>query len=146
MKGKSLSRVLLLATPWTAAYQAPPSMGFSRQEYWSGVPLPSPHKCTKTFKMVHIKKTLKKRERASRQSTALTYQFQPSDTDSGFVACATVRKEVSVILSHLVYGNYLQQPQKTDTFPYSLSLSHSFKQKCHAKSLQSCLTLRPHGL
>ena len=38
---KSLSRVRLLATPWTAAYQAPPSMGFSRQEYWSGVPLPS---------------------------------------------------------------------------------------------------------
>ena len=37
----SLSRVRLLATPWTAAYQAPPSMGFSRQEYWSGVPLPS---------------------------------------------------------------------------------------------------------
>ena len=42
VKVKSLSRVLLLATPWTAAYQAPPSMGFSRQEYWSGVPLPSP--------------------------------------------------------------------------------------------------------
>ena len=42
MKVKSLSPVRLLATPWTAAYQAPPSMGFSRQEYWSGVPLPSP--------------------------------------------------------------------------------------------------------
>ena len=42
MKVKSLSRVRLLATPWTAAYQAPLSMGFSRQEYWSGVPLPSP--------------------------------------------------------------------------------------------------------
>ena len=41
-KVKSLCRVRLLATPWTAAYQAPPSMGFSRQEYWSGVPLPSP--------------------------------------------------------------------------------------------------------
>ena len=40
VKGKLLSRVRLLATPWTAAYQAPPSMGFSRQEYWSGVPLP----------------------------------------------------------------------------------------------------------
>ena len=40
VKVKSLSRVLLLATPWTAAYQAPLSMGFSRQEYWSGVPLP----------------------------------------------------------------------------------------------------------
>ena len=38
MKVKSLSRVRLLSTPWTAAYQAPPSMGFSRQEYWSGVP------------------------------------------------------------------------------------------------------------
>ena len=37
MKGKSLSRVWLLATPWTAAHQAPPSMGFSRQESWSGV-------------------------------------------------------------------------------------------------------------
>ena len=42
VKVKSLSRVRLPATPWTAAYQAPPSMGFSRQEYWSGVPSPSP--------------------------------------------------------------------------------------------------------
>ena len=42
VKVKSLSRVRLSATPWTAAYQAPPSMGFSRQEYWSGVPSPSP--------------------------------------------------------------------------------------------------------
>ena len=41
VKGKSLSRVWLLATPWTAAYQALPSMRFFRQEYWSGVPLPS---------------------------------------------------------------------------------------------------------
>ena len=42
MKVKSLSRVRLFLTPWTAVYQAPPSMGFSRQEYWSGVPSPSP--------------------------------------------------------------------------------------------------------
>ena len=42
VKVKSLSLVRLLATPRTAAHQAPPSMGFSRQEYWSGVPLPSP--------------------------------------------------------------------------------------------------------
>ena len=41
VKVKSLSRVGLLATPWTAAHQAPPSMGPSRQEYWSRVPLPS---------------------------------------------------------------------------------------------------------
>ena len=39
---KSLSRVGLFATPWIVAYQAPPSMGFSRQEYWSGLPFPSP--------------------------------------------------------------------------------------------------------
>ena len=42
MKVKSLSRVRPSATPCPAAYQAPPSMGFSRQEYWSGLPLPSP--------------------------------------------------------------------------------------------------------
>ena len=42
MKVKVLSRVWLLAIPWTTAHQAPPSMRFSRQEYWSGVPLPSP--------------------------------------------------------------------------------------------------------
>ena len=47
---KWLSHVRLLATPWTAAYQAPPSMGFSRQEYWSGVPLPSLKCKTKYYK------------------------------------------------------------------------------------------------
>ena len=49
-KVKSLSHVWLLATQWTAAYQAPPSMGFSRQEYWSGVPLPFlQHHCRKNI-------------------------------------------------------------------------------------------------
>ena len=47
VKGKSLSHVRLLATSWTAAYQAPPSMGFSRQEYWSGLSLPSPIQSSK---------------------------------------------------------------------------------------------------
>ena len=42
VKVKSLSRVRLFATPWTVAYQASPSMGFFRQEYWSGLPFPSP--------------------------------------------------------------------------------------------------------
>jgi len=49
VKVKSLSRARLLATSWTAAYQAPPSMGFSRQEYWSGVPLPSLSPCALYF-------------------------------------------------------------------------------------------------
>ena len=42
VKVKSLSRVWLFETLWTVAHQAPPSMGFSRQEYWSGLPFPSP--------------------------------------------------------------------------------------------------------
>ena len=42
MKLKSLSQVRLSATPWTVARQAPPSMGFSRQEHWTGLPFPSP--------------------------------------------------------------------------------------------------------
>ena len=53
VKEKLLSHVRLLVIPWTAAHQAPPSMGFSRQEYWSGVPLPSPMHYSfskKTFK------------------------------------------------------------------------------------------------
>ena len=49
VKVKSLSHVWLLATPWTAAYQTPPSMGFSGQQYWSEVPLPSPTNFTYTI-------------------------------------------------------------------------------------------------
>ena len=62
MKAKSLSRVQRLATPLTAAYQAPPSMGFSRQEYWSGVPLPSLkelHNQTNLFSLARIYEELK---------------------------------------------------------------------------------------
>ena len=58
MKGKSLGRVRLFMTPWTAAHQAPPSMGFSRQEYWSGVPLPFKHTGywlrTEIFTLQHV--------------------------------------------------------------------------------------------
>ena len=50
VKVKSLSCVQLFVTAWTAAYQAPPSMGFSRQEYWSGLPLPSPQQIIDLYK------------------------------------------------------------------------------------------------
>ena len=50
VKVKLLSRVWLSATPWTAAYQAPPSLGFFRQEYWSGLPLPSPQSLASVLK------------------------------------------------------------------------------------------------
>ena len=54
VKVKSLSRVRLSATSWTAAHQAPPSMGSSRQEYWSGVPLPSPKTCSRAIHLIGI--------------------------------------------------------------------------------------------
>ena len=53
VKGKSLSRIWLFVTPWTAAHQAPLSMGFSWQEYWSGVPLPSPIYVYIYFSLAH---------------------------------------------------------------------------------------------
>ena len=57
VKGKSLRRIRLLATPWAAAYQAPSFTGFSRQEYWSGVPLPSPtYRCIVQIRNVYIPK------------------------------------------------------------------------------------------
>ena len=78
VKVKLLSRAWLLATPWTAAYQAPPSMGFSRQEYWSGVPLPSPQgKSTNTEKQMIFNvwqnplQIKKKKEKKSRWFDAL---------------------------------------------------------------------------
>ena len=65
VKVKLLSHVRLLATPWTAAYQTPPSMGFSRQEYWSGVPLPSPHKQLYANKMDNLEEMAEFLERCN---------------------------------------------------------------------------------
>ena len=58
MKVKSLSRVRPLVTPWIAAHQAPPSMGFSRQEYWSGVPLTSPVRAINQGKLEVVKQEM----------------------------------------------------------------------------------------
>ena len=55
---KSLSRIRLFATPWSAAYKAPPSVGFSRQECWSGVPLPSPRLLAKNSSLVEKRQEL----------------------------------------------------------------------------------------
>ena len=62
VKVKSLSCVQLLATPWTTAYQAPPSMGFSRQEHWSGVPLPSPQGWLYICKWINVLHYINKRK------------------------------------------------------------------------------------
>ena len=75
VKGKSLSHVRLLATPWTAAYQAPPSMGFSRQEYWSGVPLPSPVMALTTLQNLQSPISLTKRLQRSHTRFYLYFPF-----------------------------------------------------------------------
>ena len=54
VKVKSLSHVRLFTTPWTAAYQAPPSMRFARQEYWSGLPLPSLYHLSSLLNSLHF--------------------------------------------------------------------------------------------
>ena len=71
MKVKLLSRVQLLATPWTAAHQAPPSIRFSRQEYWSGVPSPSPKDSLSVVKFI-VHGDLKKTEDLILTSTFLS--------------------------------------------------------------------------
>ena len=71
VKVKSVSRVWPSGTPWTAALQAPPSMGFSRQEYWSGVPLPSPTKFT-------LKSTRKPPEVTSRGNSSFLLRQAPA--------------------------------------------------------------------
>ena len=58
VKVKTLSHIRLLVTPWTAAYQAPPSMRFSRQKYWSGVPLPSPVRSMNQGKLEVVKQEM----------------------------------------------------------------------------------------
>ena len=57
-KVKSLNHVRLFATPWTVAYQAPLSMGFSRQEYWSGLPIPSPTTIVNMYKVLGVYQAL----------------------------------------------------------------------------------------
>ena len=81
MKVKSLSRVRPSATPWTAAYQAPPSMGFSRQEYWSGVPLPSPRSRTSSFFPLRSPHSSPYRQLANTAAAAKSLQSCPTLCD-----------------------------------------------------------------
>ena len=75
VKVKSLSRVWLLSTPWTAAYQAPPSMGFSRQEHWSGVPLPPLLPITRRAFLLNALLLRKKKKIVEFQKSQITGKF-----------------------------------------------------------------------
>ena len=77
VKVKSLSCVRLFVTPWTAAYQAPPPMGFSRQEYWSGVPLPSPMKIGGKF---YLRTRLNPKSHSAEEMKFLFWQISCRET------------------------------------------------------------------
>ena len=76
LKGKSFSRVRLFATPWTAAYQAPPSMGFSRQEYWSGLPLPECQR-TDAFELWCLRRFLRVPWTTRRSNQSILKEISP---------------------------------------------------------------------
>ena len=92
MKVKPLSRVRLLVTPWTAAHQAPPSMGFSRQEYWSGVPLPSP-----PLGALQFRASLGRTRDSSAQSFTVDKSAQTSKLSSAF-HCSLFRSRLMCFL------------------------------------------------
>ena len=116
MKGKSLSRVRVFATPWTAAHQAPPSMGFSKQEYWRGVPLSSPKNNLQQYinaekaKEVCMNNSASKRRGVTSEGTA-----------------NIMRQDIAVGTHHLC-------PQRQQCCPQALSLEviyHTCWHCCH---------------
>jgi len=132
VKVKSFSRVRLSATPWTAAYQAPPSMGFSRQEYWSGAPLPSP-----VLSLIHVQLFLTPRSAAHQASLSFTISrsllklmsiksVMPSDH---LILCHTLLLLLSVFPSIRVSSNEsalcIRWP-KYWSFNFSISPSNEF--------------------
>ena len=102
MKGKSLSRVRLLATPWTVAYQAPPSMGFSRQECWSGVPLPSPTHTHYTY----------------------TIEYYSATRKNEILPCATIWMDLKAlcVLSHSVVSTLCNPHRLAHQAPLSMEI------------------------
>ena len=102
VKVQSLSRVRLLATPWTAVYQGPPSMGFSRQEYWSGWPLPFPRQLLKS-----VKKSLPQQVFKNKLDTALSIAvlFLKSALTTWMSICRWVDKEVVIHIHNGILFN-----------------------------------------
>ena len=102
VKVKSLSCVWLLATPWTAAHQGPPTMGFSRQEYWSGWPLPSPRQL-----LMSVKKSLPQQVFKNKLDTALLIAvlFLKSALTTWMSICRWVDKEVVIHIHNGILFN-----------------------------------------
>ena len=121
---KSFSRVWLFATPWTVAYKAPLSMEFSRQEYWSGFPLPSPG---------DLPNPGIEPGSPSLQADALSSEPQRKHWKITKKICILIYSKKNSIMA-LIHDE--------DLYP---SIWHRFKKK-KVKVAQSCPTLQPHGL
>ena len=102
MKVKSLSHVQLFVTPWTVALQAPPSMGFSRQHYWSGLPFPSPGDLPDPG--------IEPRSPAL-QAEALTSE-PPNDLLPSSMILLKLFELVTAINKNQIYSNVLFQPHR----------------------------------
>ena len=131
VKVKSFSRVRPLAPPWTAAYQAPPSMRFSRQEYWSGVPYPTPG----NFPNSGVKPT-------SRVSPALQADSLPSEPSGNAHAAAAAAKSLQLCptLCYCIDGSPPGSPfsgiLRARTLEWAaISFSNPWKWKVKVKSL-----------
>ena len=101
VKVKSLSHVWRVVTPWTAAHQAPPSMGFSRQEYWSGVPLPSPLHSINWFQ---IGKGVDQGCIWEGDGTLLQYSCLENPMDGGVWRAAGVTKSDTTVQLHFYFS------------------------------------------
>ena len=151
MKVTSLSRVRLLATPWTAAYQAPPSMGFSRKEYWSGVSLPSLEitplllLLLSRFSRVHLCVTPQTAAHQAPLTLGFSRQEYWSGSHSGHLLDPGLNpglppcRQILYRLSHEGSPCILECVAISSSC-FSLSKS-SIYTAAAAKSLQSCLTL-----
>ena len=115
VKVKSLSLVRLLATPLTVAYQAPQSMGFTRQEYWSGLPLPSPnishkHPKKKMPIMTLVKEKKKKNFSECRVSFFAFYFIKWTIAVKVNLEChkeSTFKKQIIIFFTHLYLEKYI---------------------------------------
>ena len=134
---KSLSHVRLLATPWTAAHQAPLSMGFSGQEYWSGVPLPSPRqRAVCAYLLISIYPQQGKRNIAVVGSLEKWSPMSPTSWKSHFCIILSPRVWVVLVASFNVWDmgklrcqSWSQAIQECDS-PLPLSLKSATMLRC----------------
>ena len=131
---KSLRRVQPSATPWTAAHQAPPSMGFSRQEYWSGVPLPSPGLQSRGSQRVRHSDSI---------TTINTQRRQGADVIINICDVYFGEQSSWLWFQHLVVQK--PHPHHFPTLNMKLSLVFYPQEYSTSLLLQSCLSFPPNA-